>query len=204
MRDEALGGPLVLVAGPEIEPVTVPEAKAWARITHDEEDDLVEMLIGAARRQVEHTELRRALNTQTRDYFLDGFPCERGGRIKVPRPPLQSVTHIKYVDTGGVQQTLDVSEYQVDIKSQPGRIYPAWGTSWPATRCVPNAVEIRFIAGYGAAIEDVPEEIRQAMKVMIKTAWEHREEIVTGTIVAAIPISLGVRQMLAPYRIVWL
>lgn len=195
---------MALVTAPVIEPITVPEAKNWARITTSEEDDLVEMLITAARRQAEATELRRALNTQTWDYFLDAFPCEYGGRIKVPRPPLQSVTSIKYIDTAGVEQVLDPSLYQVDTKSQPARIYPAYGHTWPSTRCVPNAVTVRFVAGYGNAIEDVPEEIRQALKVMVKTGYDHREEIVTGTIVAKIPISMAARQLLATYRITWL
>jgi uncharacterized phiE125 gp8 family phage protein len=197
-------GPLVLVTPPAIEPVTVAEAKDWARITTSAEDDVVEMLLLAARRQVESTELRRALNTQTWDYFLDAFPCDHGGRIRVPRPPLQSVTSIKYIDTGGAQVVLAASEYQVDAKSQPGRVYPAWGKSWPATRDVPNAVELRFVAGYGNAIEDVPEEIRQAIKVMVNTGFQNREEIVTGTIVAAIPITMAARSLLAPYRIAWL
>jgi uncharacterized phiE125 gp8 family phage protein len=64
--------------------------------------------------------------------------------------------------------------------------------------------EVRFVAGYGNAIEDVPEEVRQGLMVMVGTAYAHREEIVTGTVVAAIPISMAARSLFAPYRIVWL
>jgi uncharacterized phiE125 gp8 family phage protein len=164
---------LVLFTGPTDEPLTVQEAKDWARITESEDDDLVQGLIRAARCHVEQL-TGRALLTQTWDLYLDCFPWQ----IDVPRPPLQSVTSIKYIDTEGVLQTLASSEYTVDAKSEPGRIVPAYGKVWPSTRYEPNAVQVRFVAGYGLEALDIDArapELRQAIGVLVGTMYEQRE-----------------------------
>jgi hypothetical protein len=36
----------------------------------------------------------------------------------------------------------------VDINEEPGRVYLAYGESWPSTQDIRNAVTIRFVAGY--------------------------------------------------------
>lgn len=71
-----------------------------------------------------------------------------GHAILVPRSPLMAVDFIKYVDQNGNPQTLDPSLYQVDQIGDIPRIYPAYGTSWPATQAVVNAVTVQFRAGW--------------------------------------------------------
>lgn len=169
---------LVLFAEPAVEPLELQEAKDWARITETEDDELVTGLVRAARAHVEQLS-GRALITQTWDLYLDAWPygCE-GYQIDVPKPPLQSVTFIKYLDAAGVLQTLASSEYTVDNKSEPGRIVPAYGKSWPSTRYEPNAVQVRFVAGYGTDPTDIDPkapELRQAVGVLVATMYEQRE-----------------------------
>ena len=52
----------------------------------------------------------------------------------------------------------------------------------------------------GATAGDVPEDIVLAIKRMILTNYEYREDLLAGTIVAEIPTDA--RMLLAPYRIV--
>lgn len=163
---------LSLVTAPAIEPVTVAEARAHLRIDGNDHDDVIARLIRAARRRAEAA-TRRALVTQTWDLTLDDFPC---WAIEMPRPPLVSVTHIKYYDTTGAQQTLSAALYLVDSKSEPARITPAYGQSWPMTRDQVNAVEVRFVAGYGADTA-VPDDIKAAILLMVGHLFEHREEV---------------------------
>ena len=61
---------LKLVAPPEVEPVTLEEAKAHLRLEGDSDDDYVSALLTAARERVELF-LRRALITQAFEYVLD-------------------------------------------------------------------------------------------------------------------------------------
>jgi uncharacterized phiE125 gp8 family phage protein len=114
--------------------------------------------------------MRRALITQTWDLTLDWLPPV----IELPKTPLQSVTSLKYLDASGALVTLDPSLYRVDVASKPGRITPAYGTSWPTVHPVTGAVVIRFVAGYGAA-SAVPERIKQGMKLHIAGGWDNCE-----------------------------
>jgi uncharacterized phiE125 gp8 family phage protein len=126
-------------------------------------------LIKSARQQAE-TELHRYLITQTLDAYFDTWPaCD--GKHKIVLPPLQSVTSITYLDANGDTQTLAADQYVVDAKSQPARITPAYGVSWPSLREQTNAVTVRFVAGYGAAASSVPQCVRNWM--LCKIANEH-------------------------------
>jgi hypothetical protein len=68
-------------------------------------------------------------------------------------------------------------------------LVPAVGRVWPATAREPDAVRIRFRAGYqlAAGKSTVPEQIRQMIGLTVNTWFAQREQIVTGTIVAQIP-----------------
>jgi uncharacterized phiE125 gp8 family phage protein len=168
-----------LVTGPTVEPLTAAELKDQSRISHGEEDVLLERLIAAARSHVEKI-TRRALITQTWQLTLDRFPCH--AVIYVPRPPLIAVSSITYLDEDGTEQTVDSDDYRVDDQSQPGRIEPAYGESWPTTRDTINAVEVTHTAGYGATAADVPEDLRHAIALLAGHYYEHREAALAGNL----------------------
>lgn len=178
------------------EPVTADEAKTHSRIEHSFDDDVyLPALIKAARMYAEdYTD--RALITQTWTLKLDRFPCD--GMIVLPRARAIAVSSITYVDADGTSQTLSSSLYQVDASSEPGRVIPAWGESWPDTRTQMNAVTVVYTAGWGAA-SAVPEAVKMAMKFLIAQWYENREPIVTGTIVSEVPFT--VKALLNPFRV---
>jgi uncharacterized phiE125 gp8 family phage protein len=140
--------PLKLVTGPAREPIHLAEAKLHLKVEHNADDSLILASIQAARGYAEGFTARQ-LVTATYDLMLDCFPCSSWiCPIEVPRPPLQSVISIIYIDTTGITQTLDPTRYIVDTNSEPGRIMLAYGQSWPPTRVIMNAVTIRFMAGH--------------------------------------------------------
>lgn len=195
-----MDGSLVIVTPPAAEPVTLQEAKDWCRGPTSADDTLITALITSARRYVEKV-TSRALITQTWDYFLDGFPCRS---IPFPRgTPLQSVTSVKYTDPlTGNQLTLNAGLYTVNIKKEPGLVVPSYGNVWPTPKCVENAVEIRFVAGYGASGSAVPEELKQAIKVLIASMYANREHITTDGAPTQIPAAF--ENLINEYRIWWL
>lgn len=154
---------------PATEPVTLAEAKAHLRIDTTADDTLIESLITAARQWCEDYE-RRAYVTQTITVKLDRFT----NKIVLPKPKLQSVTSVKYIDTAGVEQTLSTDIYNVDTYREPGRITLAYNQSWPTTRDDYNAVEIVYVAGYGDAA-DVPDRVKCAIKLIVGHLYENRE-----------------------------
>jgi len=158
-------------------------------VTNTTTDPQLNALIKASRQMVE-TFTRRALVTQTWDLLLDCFPTEL---IRPPKPPLQSVSSINYVDANGVTPTLwAAAKYIVDApegeQAERGRITLAYGEVFPVTRDIANAVTIEFIAGYGAA-GNVPQGIKQAMLLMIGHWYANREAVNVGNIVNEIPMS---------------
>ena len=109
---------------------------------------------------------RRAISTQTWDLVLDVFPIEI---IQVPLPPLQEVESMTYIDGDGVSQLWPENAYTVDTVGN--RIVPAYGTFFPVTRAVPNAVTVRFVAGY----QDAPFPIKAAMLLICGDVYLNRE-----------------------------
>lgn len=159
------------------------------------QDTYLNTLITAAREYVEEY-LWRALITQTWELRLSTF----ANPIKIPRPPLQSITadYPKYYDTAGVQQVLSSDVYELDTASEPGFLRLKYGQSFPSCRGHDDDVLIRYVAGYGAAGSNVPQAIRHAIKLWAAQLFEYREPVVIGTTAAKLP--LCVESLLAPYR----
>lgn len=157
--------------------VPVTDLMDQVRLTGPGELVLIEAKGKAAEEAIED-ELGVALLTQTLVLRLDRFPY---WELPLPRPPLQSVTSVQYVDTAGVTQVLASSEYTVDApptngrwRAKAGRIQPAYSKTWPSTRDVPNAVIVTYVAG-ATKSEDVPELVRQGILMTFADLWENRE-----------------------------
>lgn len=145
--------------------------------------------------------LRRPLITQTWKLTLDQFPGWADA-ISIPLPPLQSITTIKYYDTAGVLQTMDAADYIVDAQSEPARVTPTIDDSWPQTQERVGAVEIVFVAGYGAA-SDVPRRFKEWMLMQVGAMHENRAKEMTGNGLARVELGF-VDSMIAGDRVVML
>ena len=207
---------LVLVTAPVELPVAVVEIKPHAHVDPVEDgndnDALFTSYIRSAVAWIDGRDgwLGRALVTQTWDYKIDGFPRAHTrdyhsyynplGSIRVPLPPLQSVTSVEYVDTAGVQQILSPSAYQVVGigNSDKGQIIPKWGEIWPETREQPEAVKIRFVAGYGRA-QEVPPSIRHALMMLVSYWYNQRDAALLDPEIVPVPYSI--EALLSPFRV---
>jgi len=161
------------------EPITAAQAKTHCVIDTDDDDTYIAILIKAARQQVEDDSDRAILN-QTWKIYCDDFPASSSEPLYMPRSPLVSVTSIKYTDTNGDQQTWDSDEYDVDIYTEPARIIPAYGYTWPSSRGDASNVIIESVHGYGAAIGDatlLPSNALMAMYMLIAHWYERREAV---------------------------
>lgn len=170
---------LRLIYAPSVKPVTVADIAAQVRADLTLETTLVEAYIAAVVEKAE-AYTRRALISQTWEMVLDCFPDRE---ILLPLAPLLSVTSIKYLDGAGVLQTIDSSGYSVDTASTPGRVVPAYGTSWPGTQDMPGAVVVRYVCGYGPAAADVPASIKAWIMLNVSSLYENRDTVIIGNIV---------------------
>jgi len=172
---------------PLVDAVPIEELRDHARVTSHDEDNLLSLYLKAAIRYAEEA-MRRQLITATwrltQRVLVEPV-------IALPRPPLQTITHIKYRDSTGTQQTVADTDYSIDSDSQPGQIILGYDKTWPGSqRGHPNDIEIVFVAGYGDAPADVPETQRAAILSLATHWYEHRQPVITGTIVVNVPYTV--------------
>lgn len=203
--------------GPTQEPFTVDDVKAHLHVDFDDDDAYISMLIKAARWKLER-QYRRAFLTQTLILGLDAFAMpERIRDVQFPvswwppagyqsplnsiitlRPPVQSITTIKYYDPSLVLQTVSSVNYMLDVGSEPNRVSPTVGKVWPATATIPGAVQVTFVAG-ATSPDLVTENIKLALMLVIGNFYANREETVIGTRLVALQLPDGVDKLMAPY-----
>lgn len=170
---------LVLTQAPATEPVTLAEAKLHLRVEIADDDALITSLITAAREWCERFQ-GRAYVTQTWQLWLDAWP--EGDEIRLPRPPLQSVTSVKYYGADGAEYVMPATDYLVDIKAEPGRIVLGYGKTWPSVTLRPaGAIVVEFVAGYGDA-SAVPQRVKQAILLLVGAWYQNREAVIVGSI----------------------
>ena len=171
-----------------MEPVTLDEMKTHLRVDCTADDDLITSLIVASREWCEMYE-NRAYITQTITANTFWLPDQ----IILPKPLLQSVTSITYVDIAGDTQTVSSDLYDVDTVREPGQITRAYNETYPSVRGDVNGVTIVYKAGYGDTAEDVPERVKAAIKLMCGHLYEHRE---TVSDISMEDIPMGVKSLL--------
>lgn len=182
-----------IVSAPTTAPVSLAEAKLHLRVDASDDDTLIAAIVDAATVYCENI-ARRSFVTQTIDVAYDAWPSADG--FYLPRIPVQSVTSITYTDEDGSASTVSSNDYIVDTYN--GRIALKASATWPSVTLQKiNGVVIRYVAGYGAA-NDVPEQIKQAIKLVIGDWYEVRENMITGTITST--VDFGVRALIQSVR----
>lgn len=201
---------LVQTSQPAQEPITLSEAKAYLRVSHDSEDSIISAMISAARQACEnHT--GRAFITRTYSFYMDAWPSlgkkewwdgMRDGVdlaspapfVTLPHPPLVAVSALKIYASDDMSQTMDSALYYVD--SAGGRLVLRAGTPMPLPARNANGIEISYSAGYGDA-DAVPQLVKQAMRQLVAYMYEHRGDDMNMALRAS-----GAATLLQPLRIV--
>lgn len=149
------------------------------------EDDLLIAAITAAREQVEDI-TRRAIITQTWDYFLNNWPD--GSRIKIPLGNLQTAGFIMYyheVASDGSKDTTTMTITDDYLIAQNGEmcgfVTLPYGETWPSFTHWPlQTIQIRYQAGWTTRAL-VPYKIKAAIKLIAADLYENREGQVLST-----------------------
>lgn len=182
---------------PETEPVTLAEMRSHLGITQATDtsrDNIITGRIISARQWSEHF-TRKAFISQTVTGYAVDFPYSPVyGQCIALKAPLVSVVSVKYLDEAGAQQTLDPSKYLVDTVT--ASIAPAFDQNWPTVRAQLNSVQIKYISGYGDAV-DVPESIKDAIRFIIGQ-WEVFQSSIEG-VMRPFTIPNAAKQLLDNY-----
>lgn len=211
MRPGTMRWAMQQTVAPTLEPVTLAEVKASARVDITDDDDLINDLITTARVYIENL-TGVSMMPQTWVMYLDRFPRDNAYEtwpwhayprtILIPWYPVQSVSSITYLDSNGATQTIDPSTYTSDLVSRLARVSPGPAQSWPVNSplIIPqqNSVQVTFVAGYPDQTT-VPQTLKLAVKLLVGLWYQNREAALTSTRVASAVVPFGVKELLAQY-----
>lgn len=164
--------------------------KAGKRIRHDSENDLISFWIKAAD---EYVEKRTNLALMEQTFVL------RLRRIlpavQLPRPPLKSITSVKYAVTGGTEQVLSDPDDRVRID----RMLPTIDTGLVEQA---GTMEIEYVVGVDDP-EKVPAALRQASYLLAAHYVTAREASYREPRIMQVEktISFGVDALVKEFRV---
>ena len=161
--------PIVVEPASDALPESLSVLKTALRVEHDTDDDYLEELLQAAADQVTTRTGRQVLTCSRRLGLCEWW----SGSIDIPYPKLQSVTHVKYIDCNGDEQTLDPSNYSVCTSGQYGRVVIRGSTPSLDTD-VEKPIGVTFVCGYGDEGTDVPSGLRLPIRELVRCWYEEK------------------------------
>lgn len=186
---------LSMLAGPELEPISVAEAKLYLRVDHDAENDVIAALITTARLHVERV-TRRAIMQQTWRLYADDL--SKNNMLEIGIGPVREVIQALCYDQDGDPFVIAPEDYIVDVSSVPARIKFHFRSKPDRPRLL-NGYEIDFIAGFGSTTLDIPADLRQAVIMLVAHWYENRSAVTNGMSASVTP--KGVCDLIQPYRV---
>lgn len=194
--------PVVVIDPPEAL-LDLPTVRAHLRLDDDDIDNdlILGAYMAAAQAAIDGPGgwLGRCIGKQTLELRLNGMVDASGAiltdTIALPYPPLIGVTSFTYQDANGVDTMLAPAGFT----SVGGSIIAPYGTVFPSGRFAPEAVRIRYTAGY----DTVPPAIVAALLLMVGDLFANRATTIDGRAsgAAAVPMSLTVEALLSPFRV---
>jgi len=167
--------------------LTTAQVKEHLRIEHDDEDALIDNITLAAYQFAETYTSISILDIEQVDK-LDDFQSE----ITLNHPNTQSITSITYSDTDDAQQTQ--TDYYLDTREYNDTLTPLNNESWPDTNQAYENVVITYQTGFAT----IPEQINQAVLLIITDLYENRGGIILGV---SLNKTNAAEYLLNPYKI---
>ena len=175
--------------------LTLAQVKAHVRADTDEADDTLRDLIAVAQAHCDGPNgwLGTALGPQVLELRAPDFAALDGRTL--PCGPVIEIVSVTLIAPDGTADALPPSACLLD----GDRLWPAPGQTWPPGAARPDAVRLRYRAGYPPAAgtnaaHAVPPPILQAMLIMIALLYENR----LGDV--ALSENRAVAALLAPFR----
>lgn len=182
----------ILLMPPDVEPISLAQAKNWLRIDHSDEDELILALIASARLVVESAS-GRMLISQTWRLVLDAWPVNE---IVVPLAPVRQVLALRTLSSDGSASVVPASDYLADTSGGRGRV--RFSVAPPAPERKIGGCEIDLEIGFSASAQGVPETLKTAMRLLIARWYEHRGDVESDGAFERMPAAVAA--LIAPYR----
>ena len=161
-----------VTTGPAIEPIISDDVKDFSGIDYTDHDTLLDNFIAAVRGAAEEY-MGKSFIERTIQMKMDYWP---GTIIELPSPPLISVTKIVTLDEDDAETEYDSDNYYIITQGFPGKVVLKKSVTSPqnTTRDY-GGFMIEFKAGYGVNATDVPEGIRNGLKIWVASVYATRK-----------------------------
>lgn len=176
---------LKLHTAPAVDPVTLAEIKAHLRVTAADQDAEISAGLAAAIAAIDgQGRLGQAMIAQS---WVQYEP-PGASRVEAHMTPVLSIQGLTTIAGDGTETATDGSDLTLETDGQR-----AWISGLPTTGLAqrPDAIQIRYRAGYGETAADVPPTLRQAILLLAAHFYEHREPVVIGAQVSSLPWSVN-------------
>jgi uncharacterized phiE125 gp8 family phage protein len=146
------------------EPVSLDEMKLYLNVDNQYWDTLIYTLISSAR-----TNLERYTGCTFGTKTLVSTFQQVASNIDIPYGPIQSITHVKSIDEGGVKTTLTA-----------GTDYLITGNNFKNIRFfgIDTPIEIEYVAGYTS----LPTDLKIAIMKQVAIDFQYRESTIEGSV----------------------
>lgn len=132
------------------------------------------------------------LMAQSWEVLMDDWP---GAQLALPHWPVQTIKSLSLLGNG--RQTVAADLYEASLAARPPRLMLKPGASWPRPRRAALGIAIALVAGFGERAEDVPTDLRQAVRVLAAHWYEHSSWQQTGR---GQTVPGAVQALMQPYR----
>jgi uncharacterized phiE125 gp8 family phage protein len=203
-------GSVRVITPPAVEPVDLDTVRRHCRVDSHYDDDLLTMYSVTARDMAEQW-LNRACITQELLFSITNSPPPTASPlvpqslivfplnwppvirkpISIPRAPCTSVVSVLWGQVGDLTPADPEQDYVLNLAVEPAQIM----LKAPLVPMIPAyAMQMDYIAGYGAAPSDVPSPIRHGILMLTAALYEGRGDVDS-------PIPEAAWSIMASYRL---
>lgn len=154
---------------PFVDSTLVDEFKQFARIDNNAENTSLQTILATAFQACEKY-LGRALITRRMQYGINVLSRE----VDLPYPPLQSVDGVYIRQEDGSLEAIPTTDYYALTERIPGSVVFVQTKALPVAESEADPFVIKYTAGYGDNLCDIPDAIRQAIIVWANDIYQNR------------------------------
>lgn len=165
-----------LITPPANLAISLTQAKAYLRRTVDTDDALITSIIKGAILQAQEYSYFQFVNAVWEKQFT-AWPwhCNEPLGLILGKGYVSAITSIKYNDEDGVEQTWGSDNYTLDNYGLPNTVIFKADTL-PTLNAKNPYIRVRYTAGFGADDTAVPEDIKNALGLMIVQMYNVRTD----------------------------
>lgn len=187
------------ISGGSVDLIELQDAKSYLRILSDDMDAEVQRAIASATAYLDVDEdgfggLGFPLVQQVWGVKAASFCADV---LRLPFGRVTAINEIRFTAPDHTANLVPVSDYQLTRRGRASFVTLLPNRFWPQLADLPDAVDVRFTAGY-LDVATVPEDIKAAARLLVGHFFENRLAVVTTGVPQELKI--GVDNLTSRYR----